>query len=193
MGSSISKLQWIDDQSLLLSGAIDHKKRFAYRFDLTSEKRSWAIDEVHDLTAAMAIPLSADSFVQAGAVFHRRSLNDGEIVETIPVERLYGRRHGELYRRLDDSVFLSWGYDLAGSYNFNSSDGFVCWNADDLSARFSFMDLGNDGMFTMTPSGQIISKLDETLDHLVWIVQTADGRSLENAEAFFERYDVDAQ
>ena len=103
------------------------------------------------------------------------------------MERKFGRRHGRLYRAPDSDHWFSWAFDFAASYDSNASDGAVCWDQSTLEPKWLLMDVGEEETVTLSNAGQIISATPQATDHLVWIVQDADGIQLQSWDEFQSR------
>jgi len=175
---------WIDNRSLLVAGAANMTARNLARYEIDGDRWVWTVQEPHDATAAEVIRLDEATFLQAGSVHFVRSLSDGQPLETIDVESHYGRRHGRLYRDADSPHYFSWGYPFGLSYDANSSDGIVCWDAQTFKPQWLLTDLGEAETVSLSPAGQIISATPGAIEQLIWIVDTDTGRALLNREEF---------
>ena len=175
---------WINDGTLLVSGASDMTSRMMASYDIATDRLNWLQHESHDCTAAEIALLGNDTFIQAGSVFNVRSIHDGQVQRSIHLQRESGRRHGRVYRPRNSNRLFSFGYDYAISIASNASDGVVCWDSDTLTPLWNLVDVGEEQTLTLNRSGQIISATPNATENLVWIVESGDSRRLIDHDEF---------
>lgn len=176
-------VDWLNEDSLLLSGVLGNTKHCALQ-RLGESELLWHFEEPRRQAAASAIHLDDACFLQAGQEFQIRNTETGEIIDSTAVTERYGRRHGMASRRPGDPRFISWGHNASTSDTANGSDALVCWRVTDRSPLWSLVHVGNGNVLTLTPAGEMIETAGEPLAELIWIVRRGDEITLHDHESF---------